>query len=67
MHRCQPYKLMKTSSVLQFGKAIICSDAVAEAARYGFTAIDKPEGFLVLAVVSLGDEVNEIKNPPEVC
>ncbi|KAK1588661.1 hypothetical protein Q3G72_025612 [Acer saccharum] len=48
-----------------FGKAIVCSDAVAEAARYGFTAIDKPEGFLVLAVVSLGDEVTEIKNPPE--
>ncbi|KAK2643622.1 hypothetical protein Ddye_025385 [Dipteronia dyeriana] len=48
-----------------FGKAIVCSDAVAEAARYGFTAIDKTEGFLVLAVVSLGDEVTEINNPPE--
>lgn len=51
----------------QFGRAIVCSDAAAEAARYGFTAVDRPEGFLVLAVVSLGDQVNEYKNPPEVC
>ncbi|CBI28338.3 unnamed protein product, partial [Vitis vinifera] len=48
-----------------FGRAIVCSDAAAEAARYGFTAVDRPEGFLVLAVVSLGDQVNEYKNPPE--
>ncbi|KAL5763768.1 hypothetical protein ACOSQ2_016362 [Xanthoceras sorbifolium] len=48
-----------------FGKAIVCSDAAAEAARYGFTAIDRPEGFLVLAVASMGDETTEIKNPPE--
>lgn len=50
----------------QFGKAIICSDAAAEAARYGFTAVDRPEGFLVLAVASLGDEIIELQSPPEV-
>lgn len=48
-----------------FGKAIICSDAAAEAAKYGFTAVDRPEGFLVLAVASLGDKVTELKSPPE--
>ncbi|VVA32957.1 Hypothetical predicted protein [Prunus dulcis] len=48
-----------------FGKAIVCSDAAAEATRYGFTAVDRPEGFLVLAVASLEDEIIEIKSPPE--
>ncbi|GLU19202.1 hypothetical protein SLE2022_354640 [Rubroshorea leprosula] len=48
-----------------FGKAIICSDAAAEAARYGFTAVDRPEGFLVLAVQAHGDQVTELENPPE--
>ncbi|KDP37595.1 hypothetical protein JCGZ_07941 [Jatropha curcas] len=48
-----------------FGKAIVCSDAAAEAARYGFTAIDRPEGFLVLAVASLGDQATEISSLPE--
>ncbi|XVF69157.1 hypothetical protein PTKIN_Ptkin11bG0058400 [Pterospermum kingtungense] len=48
-----------------FGKGIVCSDAAAEAARYGFTAVDRPEGFLVLAVFSQGEEVIELKNPPE--
>ncbi|KAJ0084908.1 hypothetical protein Patl1_30430 [Pistacia atlantica] len=48
-----------------FGKAIVCSDAAAEAARYGFTAVDRPEGFLVLAVASLGNQITELKNPPE--
>uniref|UniRef100_A0A1S4AKM5 Poly [ADP-ribose] polymerase n=1 Tax=Nicotiana tabacum TaxID=4097 RepID=A0A1S4AKM5_TOBAC len=48
-----------------FGRAVVCSDAAAEAARYGFTAIDRPEGFLVLAVASLGEEVKEFSNPPE--
>ncbi|KAK4440615.1 protein ADP-ribosyltransferase PARP3 [Sesamum alatum] len=48
-----------------FGKAIVCSDAAAEAARYGFTAVDRPEGFLVLAVASLGEEVTELTSPPE--
>lgn len=52
--------------MVQFGKAIVCSDAAAEAARYGFTAIDRPEGFLILAIASLGDEVTEIKEAPEV-
>jgi len=50
----------------QFGKAIVCSDAAAEAARYGFTAVDRPEGFLVLAIASLGNEITELKTPPEV-
>ncbi|GMP88476.1 hypothetical protein CsSME_00040453 [Camellia sinensis var. sinensis] len=36
------------------GRAIICSDAAAEAATYGFTAVDRPDGFLVLAIASLG-------------
>ncbi|XVF19728.1 hypothetical protein REPUB_Repub11eG0136000 [Reevesia pubescens] len=48
-----------------FGKGIVCSDAAAEAAKYGFTAVDRPEGFLVLAVFSLGEEIIELKNPPE--
>ncbi|KAK9726991.1 hypothetical protein RND81_05G250700 [Saponaria officinalis] len=48
-----------------FGRAIVCSDAAAEAARYGFTAVDRPEGFLVLAVASLGDEIIEVGSPPE--
>ncbi|RDX82304.1 Poly [ADP-ribose] polymerase 3, partial [Mucuna pruriens] len=48
-----------------FGKAIICSDAAAEAAKYGFTAVDRPEGFLVLAIASLGNEITELKSPPE--
>ncbi|CAN1294381.1 Protein ADP-ribosyltransferase PARP3 [Linum perenne] len=48
-----------------FGRGIVCSDAAAEAARYGFTAVDRPEGFLVLAVASLGDQIMELKNPPE--
>ncbi|XP_051113230.1 protein ADP-ribosyltransferase PARP3 isoform X2 [Andrographis paniculata] len=48
-----------------FGKAIVCSDAAAEAARYGFTAVDRPEGFLVLAVASLGDHVTQLTSPPK--
>ncbi|XP_078435135.1 poly ADP-ribose polymerase 3 [Wolffia australiana] len=48
-----------------FGRAIVCSDAAAEAARYGFTAVDRPEGFLVLAVVSLGDETTEMSTAPK--
>ncbi|XP_060197046.1 protein ADP-ribosyltransferase PARP3-like isoform X3 [Lycium barbarum] len=48
-----------------FGRAIVCSDAAAEAARFGFTAIDRPEGFLVLAVASLGEAVKEFSSPPE--
>lgn len=50
----------------QFGKAIVCSDTAAEAARYGFTAVDRPEGFLVLAVASLGEDVTELTTAPEV-
>ncbi|XP_016488915.1 protein ADP-ribosyltransferase PARP3-like [Nicotiana tabacum] len=48
-----------------FGRAVVCSDAAAEAARYGFTAIDRPEGFLVLAIASLGEEIKEFSSPPE--
>ncbi|XP_038681115.1 protein ADP-ribosyltransferase PARP3 isoform X1 [Tripterygium wilfordii] len=48
-----------------FGRAIVCSDAAAEAARYGFTAVDRPEGFLVLAVVSMGEDIIEVDSPPE--
>ncbi|KAI4334250.1 hypothetical protein L6164_018962 [Bauhinia variegata] len=48
-----------------FGKAIVCSDAAAEAARYGFTAVERPEGFLVLAIASLGNEFIELKTPLE--
>ncbi|KAK1398596.1 hypothetical protein POM88_008459 [Heracleum sosnowskyi] len=48
-----------------FGKAIVCSDAAAEAARYGFTAVHRPEGFLLLAVASLGEEIIEITTPPK--
>ncbi|MCE3049243.1 Poly [Datura stramonium] len=49
----------------RFGRAIVCSDAAAEAAKYGFTAIDRPEGFLVLAVASLGEEIREFPSPPK--
>ncbi|KAK3016483.1 hypothetical protein RJ639_005445 [Escallonia herrerae] len=49
----------------QFGKGIVCSDAAAEAVRYGFTAVDRPDGFLVLAVVSHGQQIPEITLPPE--
>lgn len=59
-------KYRVTDSSLQFGRAIVCSDAAAEAARFGYTAVDRPEGFLVLAVASLGDEITEVTSPPEV-
>ncbi|KAG6779731.1 hypothetical protein POTOM_016126 [Populus tomentosa] len=48
-----------------FGKAIVCSDAAAEAGRYAFTAVDRPEGFLALAVASLGDQVIKVESPLE--
>ncbi|GKE13789.1 hypothetical protein Tco_1421366 [Tanacetum coccineum] len=41
------------------------SDAAAETARFGYTVVDRPEGFLVLAIASLGDEVTELTSPPE--
>lgn len=44
----------------------MCSDASAEAARYGFTAIDRPDGFLFLGIVSLGEKITEISTVPEV-
>ncbi|OMO89151.1 hypothetical protein COLO4_19902 [Corchorus olitorius] len=48
-----------------FGRGIVCSDAVAEASRYGFTAVDRPDGFLILAVYAQGEEIVELKNLPE--
>lgn len=54
------------SLISQFGKAIVCSDASAEAARYGFTAVDRPDGFLLLAVVSLGEQITEMSTAPDV-
>ncbi|KAK1263678.1 putative poly [ADP-ribose] polymerase 3 [Acorus gramineus] len=48
-----------------FGRGIVCSDAVVKAARYGFTAVNRPEGFLVLAMVSLGDRVTKMSSTPE--
>ncbi|GFQ07565.1 lysophospholipid acyltransferase 2 [Phtheirospermum japonicum] len=48
-----------------FGKATVCTDAAAEAARYGYTAVDQPEGILILAVASLGEDVTELTSPPE--
>ncbi|XP_073154434.1 protein ADP-ribosyltransferase PARP3-like isoform X2 [Henckelia pumila] len=48
-----------------FGKAIVCSDAASEAARYGFTTVDRPEGFLILAIASLGEKVTELTSTPE--
>ncbi|CAL1403960.1 unnamed protein product [Linum trigynum] len=48
-----------------FGRGIVCSDAAAEAAKYGYTAVDRPEGFLVLAVASLGNQILEVKTPPQ--
>ncbi|CAL1367139.1 unnamed protein product [Linum trigynum] len=44
-------------------RAIVCSDAAAEAARYGFTAVYRPEGFLVLAVASLGHQIVHLRIP----
>lgn len=43
----------------------MCTDAAAEAARFGYTAVDRPEGFLVLAVASLGEEITELTSAPE--
>lgn len=49
-----------------FGRGIYCTDAAAKAALYGFTAVDRLEGFLILAVASLGEEAVEMSRPPEV-
>ncbi|CAL5426323.1 unnamed protein product [Camellia sinensis] len=47
------------------GRAIICSDAAAEAVTYGFTAVDRPDGFLVLAIASLGEQITKYNRTPE--
>jgi hypothetical protein len=51
---------------VQFGEGLYCSDSAARAAQYGFTAVDRPEGYLILAVVALGDEILELTEPQEV-
>jgi hypothetical protein len=33
---------------------------------YGFTAVDRSEGYLILAVIKTGDEVLELAEPKEV-
>ena len=52
--------------IVQFGEGLYCSDSAARAAEYGFTAVDRPEGYLILAVVALGDEILELTEPQEV-
>ncbi|GKA88350.1 hypothetical protein Tco_0810114 [Tanacetum coccineum] len=54
---------LPTVYALRFGRQLF--DAAAEAARFGHTAVDRPEGFLVLAIASLGDKVTELTSPPE--
>lgn len=51
---------------VQFGEGWYCSDSAARAAQFGFTAVDRPEGYLILAVVGLGDEILELTKPEEV-
>lgn len=58
--------LISITKILQFGQGLYCSDAAASAAMYGFTAVDRPEGYLILAVVAMGDEVLELTEPKEV-
>ncbi|CAN6557211.1 unnamed protein product [Malus baccata var. baccata] len=41
--------------------AIVCSDAAPEGARYGFTAVDRPEGFLVLACNSMTKDIKSLE------
>ncbi|EFJ15760.1 hypothetical protein SELMODRAFT_422701 [Selaginella moellendorffii] len=48
-----------------FGKGLYCTDASCKAASYAFTGVDRPEGFLMLAVVGLGDNVLELPKPEE--
>ncbi|GAB2274623.1 Poly [ADP-ribose] polymerase 3 [Dionaea muscipula] len=42
-----------------FWESHYCSDAAADAARYGFAAVDRPDGFLVLAVMWCGIELHD--------
>ncbi|KAL2610633.1 hypothetical protein R1flu_029206 [Riccia fluitans] len=46
-----------------FGRGFYCSDAACKAAKYGFTAVDRADGFAVLAVVSLGKTILEGTEP----
>ncbi|XP_052171159.1 protein ADP-ribosyltransferase PARP3 [Diospyros lotus] len=48
-----------------FGRSIVCSDVAAGTARYGFTAVDRPDGFLVLAITSLGEQIREYNRASE--
>ncbi|KAF2300800.1 hypothetical protein GH714_015904 [Hevea brasiliensis] len=66
MHSARPLILSDYDELADnFGMAIVCSDAAAEAAWYDFTAVDRVERFLVLAVVSQGDHNIELSSPPE--
>ncbi|KAL2620807.1 hypothetical protein R1flu_001012 [Riccia fluitans] len=46
-----------------FGRGYYCSDAACKAAKYGFTAVNRADGFAVLAVVSLGKRILEGTQP----
>ncbi|KAJ4753316.1 Poly [ADP-ribose] polymerase [Rhynchospora pubera] len=61
----QPAVCQIPVSGYMFGRGIVCSDASAEAAQYAFTGVDRPEGFLMLAVFSLGEQFTEISTIPE--
>jgi len=43
-----------------FGRGIYCSDAAAKETQCVFHGLEKPQGFLVLAVASLGDKLIEM-------
>lgn len=49
----------------QFGKGMYFTDAACKAAQYGFTAVDRTEGFLLLSIVGLGDHL-ELPAPEKV-
>jgi hypothetical protein len=53
-------------SIVQFRVGLYCSNSSAREAQYGFTVVDRPEGYLILAVVASGDEILELTEPHEV-
>jgi poly [ADP-ribose] polymerase len=48
-----------------FRVGLYCSNSSAREAQYGFTVVDRPEGYLILAVVASGDEILELTEPHE--
>ncbi|XP_024370917.1 protein ADP-ribosyltransferase PARP3 [Physcomitrium patens] len=60
-----PASIEAPASGYMFGEGWYCSDSAARAAQFGFTAVDRPEGYLILAVVGLGDEILELTKPEE--